>query len=101
MAATVWSMFAVEAALRARFDADRKVELRNLVKSTQREGLLPATGWEDDRLDAARKLRNRVIHGQQHPALTPGMAGPMVAASHEVVASLFPDRPLAQTELNR
>lgn len=89
--AVIWSIFAVEAGLRARFDADHRMDLRRLVRQAEQDGLLPARGWEDERLDAGRKLRNRVIHGKQQIVQTPAMAAPMIAASHEVVAALFPD----------
>jgi hypothetical protein len=88
--AVVWSVFGVEAGLRARFGADCKRPLKSLVRQAEEEQLLPATGWEDERLDAGRELRNRLIHTGSQPGMPPAMARPMIAASHELVAALFP-----------
>ena len=88
--AVVWSVFGVEAGLRARFDADRKRPLKSLVRQAEEEQLLPPTGWEDERLDAGRELRNRIIHTGDQPAIPPAMARSLIVASHELVAALFP-----------
>lgn len=86
-----WSIFAIEAALRARFNADEKTSLSRLVKRAEQEGLMPPEGWHDERLDAGRQLRNRTVHGGRQEVWTPGMAERIVRASHEAVAALFPD----------
>ena len=86
-----WSIMAVEAALRLRLGADRKVQFSSLVKAAEREGYLPERGWDDGRLDAGRQLRNAVVHGGQQQLWTPAMAREIIAASHEAIAALFPD----------
>jgi hypothetical protein len=87
----VWSVTAVEAALRIKLDADRKTKLSELVKTAERAGYLPERGWDDGRLDAGRQLRNATMHGDNQQLWTPAMAGGVIAASHEAVASLFSD----------
>lgn len=89
--AVVWSVFGVEAGLRARFDADHRKPLRSLVRQAEDEQLLPAEGWEGGRLNAGRELRNRLIHTGDQPLMPPAMARPVIAASHEFVAGLFPE----------
>lgn len=87
----VWSITAIEAALRMKLDADRKTKLSELVKTAERAGYLPERGWDDGRLDAGRQLRNKTMHGDDQQLWTPAMARGVIAASHEAVASLFPD----------
>jgi hypothetical protein len=86
-----WSIFAVEAALRAKLGASRKDQLSKLVKDAERQGLLPRSGWENERLDAGRKLRNELVHGGSQQLWTPAMARMVIGASHEAVSALFPD----------
>jgi len=88
--AGVWSIFAVEAALRARLGVGPRVALAALVRQAERQRLTPPAGWKDERLDAGRKLRNSFVHGGQHQFWTPAMAQPVLAAAHEAVAALFP-----------
>ncbi|QNG35325.1 hypothetical protein F1C76_00715 [Geodermatophilaceae bacterium NBWT11] len=85
----VWSLMAVEGALRERYAADDKVRLFQLIKRAQTEGLMEEAWIE--RLEAARKLRNGFVHARQTGAWSPGMASGAIAASHELVARLLPD----------
>jgi hypothetical protein len=86
-----WSIIAVEAGLRIKLDADRKTKLGELVKAAERAGYLPERGWDNGRLDAGRQLRNQIMHGDSQQLWTPVMAREVIGASHEVVATLFPD----------
>lgn len=86
-----WSIFAVEAALREKLSRGGTEPLHRLVKLAKREGLLPRPGWDNDRLDAGRKLRNKLVHSGKQQLWTPAMARMVIASSHEAVAALFPD----------
>ncbi len=52
---------------------------------------MPPEGWENERLDAGRQLRNRTVHGESQQLWTPAMAESVIAASHEAVVTLYPD----------
>jgi hypothetical protein len=86
-----WSVLAVEAALRIKLGAERKTQFSALVRQAERQGLLPAPGWDNGRLDAGREFHNRVVHGNHHGVLPPAMARNIIAAAHEAVAALFAD----------
>ena len=87
--AGVWSLLAVEAALRRRLQASGTPNLQTLIKRAVGESLLiPEWG---ERLHAGRKLRNRLAHEHGHEIWSFGMSAQVVEASHEVVALLFPD----------
>jgi hypothetical protein len=95
--ACMWSLLAVEAALRVRLTADpgharRKHEpsFSQLVRRARQEGLL-TPGWAE-RLDAAREMRNRLAHAQEQQTWSVGIAAPIVAAAHELIAVLYPDQ---------
>ena len=90
------SLLAVEAALRIRLADEgaqppqwREPRLVQLVHRAQRERLIPDE-WAD-RLDATRRMRNGLAHAQEQEAWTIGMAAPILAAVHEVIAALYPD----------
>jgi len=89
--AGTWSIFAVEAGLRAKLGADRRAPFRNLVKQATAQGLLSEPAWQDGRLDTGRELRNRAVHGDQQAVWTPPLSERVIGASHEAVAALFPD----------
>jgi hypothetical protein len=89
--AGIWSILAIEAALKLRFDAGRTANFKSLVERAEAAGLIPPQGWDNGRLDAGRKLRNRTLHGESQQLWTPAMAEPVIAASHEAVAALYPD----------
>jgi len=84
----VWSLMAVEGALRERYAASNKVRLVDLIKRAEADELLDSAWIE--RLNAARQLRNGFAHTRQTGAWTPGMASGTIDASHQVVARLFP-----------
>lgn len=88
-----WSIIAVEAALRARLQADEKITFAKLISKAERMGLLARPGWDSGRLDAGRMLRNSLAHSSQQTTWTPAMADSIIAACHEAVAMLFPDEP--------
>ncbi len=91
------SLLAVEAALRVRLAADpgqdrRKHEpsFSQLVRRGRQEGLLTSE-WPD-RLDAAREMRNRLAHAQEQQTWSVGIAAPIAAAAHELIAVLYPNQ---------
>jgi hypothetical protein len=77
-------------ALRIKLGASDKAQFAKLVKLAEDQGLLPRSGWENERLDAGRELRNRVVHTGQQQLWTPAMTRNVIASSHEAVAALFP-----------
>jgi hypothetical protein len=86
-----WSILAVEASLRMKLDASEKTPFAVLVKQAEQQSLLPRPGWDNERLDAARQYRNRIVHGNQHGVLTPAAARGIISASHDAVAAIFPN----------
>jgi hypothetical protein len=93
--AGTWSILAVEAALKLRLNAKRNSSFKGLVVWAEAAGLLPPQGWDNGRLAAGRQLRNRTVHGESQQLWTPAMAESVVAASHQAVAALYPDRSIA------
>jgi hypothetical protein len=87
--AGVWSILAIEAALKLRLNCNSS--FKSLVESAEAGGLLPPHGWDNGRLDAGRQLRNRTVHGEAQQLWTPAMAESVIAASHEAVAALYPE----------
>lgn len=94
--AGMWSVLAVEAALRVRLASEqaqphkgREPPFIQLIHRAQREGLI-TDEWAE-RLDAVRRMRNGLAHAQEQQAWTVGMAAPILAAAHEVIAVLYPD----------
>jgi hypothetical protein len=85
--ASVWSLFAMEAALRLRLEST--APLAKLIELAAERNLIPK--GSDGALDAGRQVRNRVVHGGLQPVWSVGMAGPVMRTSHAVVAELFPD----------
>jgi hypothetical protein len=85
--AGMWSLLAVEAALRVRLDSEQ--QLVKLIGRAQREGLI--TDQWAKRLHGARQVRNDLAHARQQDAWTVGMAAPVLATAHEVIAVLYPD----------
>lgn len=83
----LWSLHAVEAALRTHFESTKPFE--KLIDRAGASGLLTAD--ETDRLHAGRKLRNELTHAESQGAWTFGMSEGVVHASHEVVARIFDD----------
>ena len=84
-AMTVWTT--VEAALRVRLDSEQ--QLVKLIGRAQQERLI-TDKWATQ-LQAARHLRNDLAHARQQDAWTVGMAAPVLATAHEVIAVLYPD----------
>lgn len=89
--AGTWSILAVEAALKLKLNAGRSSNFRKLVERAEADGLVPPQGWNNGRLDAGRQLRNRTVHGESQQLWTPAMAESVIAASHEAIATLYPD----------
>ncbi len=92
--AITWSLVTVESALRHRLDRLAPTDLtplHALVGEARRSDLIE-DDWAD-RLDAARRLRNRLTHGKMHGVVTPGTLDSVLGAAHYVIAELFPDPP--------
>lgn len=94
--AGMWSLLAVEAALRVRLESEqseprkgREPPFIQLVRRAHQEGLI-TDEWEE-RLDAARQMRNGLAHAQEQQTWSVGMAAPILAAAHELIAVLYPD----------
>ena len=87
--AVMWSLLAVEAALRARLNAKPDTSFAKLIDRALEAGVL--SGLRHDQLNAGRKLRNEWMHATVHPVLSPGMAEEMLRASHELIALMFPE----------
>lgn len=90
--AVVWSMLAVEAALRYRLDVaeDQMVTLHQLVDRAIEDGILDPS--HRSHLEKAVQLRNRLAHGKLEAAWSPGRTEMVLASAHHVVADLFPDQ---------
>lgn len=85
----VWSVFAVEAALKhvlARPEDDRSA-LKVLTGKAQGRGLL--TAEEGERLRYGARLRNGLVHSRAQGTLTGGIAAMIIEASHELTSSLY------------
>lgn len=81
------SLQAVEAALRVRLNAEKKVPFAQLIDQARVSGLLSDDAHEV--LHLGRRYRNDQIHATELPALNPAMAAGMIGASHKLVAQLF------------
>lgn len=85
--AVVWSLLAVEAALRDRFGGPRSRALKSLIDDAHACGVFSAD--EADRLHAARELRDRYVHAETQGLFTVGLAGGMLEASHRAISDLY------------
>lgn len=83
----MWSFLAVEAALKLRLDS--RATFAPLIKRGRELGHISEK--TADRVDAGRELRNELSHPTEQIVWTLGMAAPVIAASHQLVADLFPD----------
>lgn len=85
-----WSLFAVEAALKLRFDGPPKAPFSAHIRLAKDAGLI------DDRLadhlDTGRQLRNDFVHQGKQATWTLGMAAQVIGASFELVARLYPEQ---------
>lgn len=85
----LWSLLAVEAALRLRLDGNERDTLKALIGRAQKKKLLDDAAAEV--LEAGRELRNGFSHPVRQEAWSFGMAGGTIRTSHAVVAHLFAD----------
>lgn len=93
LAAVIWSLTTLEAALRhllGALDPNDSRGLGKLIDQISHAGVLDEE-WTQ-RLDAARQLRNRISHGHIHGVWSPGILDEILRAIHQLVAHLFPDR---------
>lgn len=92
--AAVWSLLALEAALRERLDpsGDDRTPFRTLIKRLGELGLVAEETIK--RIDIGRELRNRLVHARGQNVMTPGMSAGIIEASHKAVVALWsPDFP--------
>jgi hypothetical protein len=89
LVAVIWSVLAVEAALRDRLagEAAGRDGLRKLVRKAHDRGLLELDQLEV--LDAGAQLRNRLVHGETHGVLTPAQVAAALENAHAVIAHLY------------
>jgi len=92
-AAVAWSLLAVEAAFNVLYptEAKRSPSLGEHVKRARADGLLDER-WAEQ-LKAATQLRDGFAHPRAETRMLPAMTLPLVEASHQVVAALFPEAP--------
>ncbi len=83
----LWSLLAVEAALRLRLNGKERDTFKTLVDRAHERGLLDDSAAEV--IGAGRELRNGFSHPERQEAWSYGMAGPTIRTSHVVVAQLF------------
>jgi hypothetical protein len=87
LTAVTWGLLALEASLQVCLRASDHDRLGALIQRARERGLLTAD--EADVLDAARRLRNQIIHGALLPTnITPGMAEEMLLGTHEAISDL-------------
>jgi hypothetical protein len=85
------------AALKARLN-ESKGGRYELLETAVNQSLLPADMKE--RLDAGRQLRNLFSHLTQQTVWTPPMCASSIAASHDVVALLYPAAAASATSIS-
>lgn len=85
----VWSVFAVEAALKQvlSISEDDRSSLKVLTGKAQGRGLL--TSGEGERLRYGAMLRNGLVHSRAQGAFPGGTAALVIEASHELTNSLY------------
>ena len=81
------SLQAVESSLRVRL-AEPRESFQRLIDRGLTDGLYDDAARE--RLHAGRELRNLFSHPEEQVVWSYGMTAPLIAGSHEIVASLFP-----------
>lgn len=84
----MWSIFAVEAALRPRLGAGGRAQLSRLIKRAREQGLV--SEQLADTVNTGRELRNRFVHGSEQPIWSFGMAAQVIGASFKIVTELYP-----------
>lgn len=87
--AVVWSVFALEAALRDCLggEAGERDGLARLVGKAERRNWLSSAQAEAIR--AGAELRNRLVHTEGQKAFTVGMTAELLAASHQAVSDIY------------
>jgi hypothetical protein len=86
----LWSLFAVEAAIRDLLGAGEKPNYASLRERAKKEGLI--TEDEFHIMDAGRSLRNKLGHAREQGAWTLGMAVPVIKKNHHLISQLYQDR---------
>lgn len=86
---TVWSVFAVEAALKDVLNVadDDRATLTILTGKAQARGWL--TTEEAERLRYGAMLRNGLVHSRSQGTFTGGIAASVISASHELTFALY------------
>lgn len=83
------ALLAVESALRDRLAVSEKPSLATLVERARGLELIDREGA--DLLDVGRRLRNDLLHSHHQGAWTPALAAPVLATSHRLVVTLYPE----------
>lgn len=90
--AVAWSFVAIEAGIRDRLrelGIDAPSGLHSLGATAIRHECL-SEDWSEH-LDAGRRLRNKLAHGEMTGSMSPGAVESALATSHALVIELFPD----------
>lgn len=92
----MWSLLAVEGALRLRLDSEATFAAR--IRRARELGYIAEETAAQ--VDAGRELRNEFAHPTTQIVWTLGMAAPVIAASHKLVADLFPEGATTDTSVD-
>jgi hypothetical protein len=93
--AVLWSLMAVEAALRTRFPSQStRTTLAQLLERARDSGAL--NDEEFVVLGAGRKLRNSLVHAVEQTTLGPGGTAPMLATAHLLINRLCSERAVGE-----
>lgn len=86
--AVVWSVLAVERALREAVGAEvgSRAGLTKLIGKAQAKGWLSRS--DADALRAGATLRNRIVHAQSYGTFSPAMVAGALGAAHTAIAVL-------------
>jgi hypothetical protein len=88
LTAVTWALFVLEASLRDCLAASERTTFAALIKEAEARGLLAQP--EADAVNAARELRNRIVHGHLLvTTLSPGAAAQFIKATHEAISDLY------------
>lgn len=88
LVATTWALLALEISLRDCLGAGDRRRFEQMIKDAVKCGLLHPD--EALAIDAARNLRNGIIHGEMLVStLTPGSTAEMLGATHEAISDLY------------
>lgn len=85
----VWSLLALEAALRDRFSVEEDKERRLVDLIAEARDCRWIRDNDDQLLDAGRQLRNRFVHAHKQAVLTPGLVAGMLQTTQDLIVRLY------------